>query len=63
MHDQFDDQVGTQAVESEVQQVADRFAQARIRMYVPLFVRRFAGHALRERSGSRAKTDRSPAQD
>jgi len=63
MHDQFDDKVGTAAVETEVQRVADRFADARIRMYVPLFVRRFAGHALRERSGEHPKTPRTPTKD
>ena len=63
MHDKFDDQVGAEAVETEVQQVADRFSQARIRMYVPLFVRRFAGHALRERSGEHPKTPRTPTKD
>jgi len=62
MHEQFDHHVGTEAVDTEVQQVADRFAHARIRLYVPLFVRRFAGHALRERSGAHPKTPR-PSQD
>jgi hypothetical protein len=63
MHDAFDDQVGPDVVEVEVQRVADRFVQARIRMYVPLFVRRFAGQALRERTGPHFTAGRSPTSD
>jgi len=48
LHDQYDSRLGFAAVDSEIQQVADRFALARIRSYVPLFVRRFAGAKLRE---------------
>ena len=56
LHRQFDEQVGAAAVEAEIQHVADRFTDARIRTYVPLFVRRFAGHELRGRSGTPRNT-------
>ena len=48
LHDQYDSRLGFAVVDSEIQQVADRFALARIRSFVPLFVRRFAGAKLRE---------------
>ena len=51
LHEQYDAHVGAAAVDAEVRRVADRFVEARIRTYVPLFVRRFAGHELRVRSG------------
>lgn len=63
LHEQFDDQVGTAVVDVEVQRVADRFADARNRMYVPLFVRRFAGHELRGRSGAHRATPLAAAHD
>jgi hypothetical protein len=47
LHDTYDDRVGAEVVDSEIQQVADRFISARIRAYVPLFVRRYAGAQLR----------------
>jgi hypothetical protein len=59
LHDTYDDRVGAEVVDSEIQRVADRFVSARIRAYVPLFVRRFAGAQLRvdeadaSRSGAR----------
>ena len=48
LHEQYDPRLGFAVVDSEVQQVADRFAHARVRSFVPLFVRRFAGAKLRE---------------
>jgi hypothetical protein len=50
LHDQYDWQVGPVIVQAEIQQVADRFTGARIRSYVPLFVRRFSGKRLRDRA-------------
>jgi hypothetical protein len=48
LHDKYDDHVGAAVVETEIQEVADRFTDARIRSFVPLFVRRFAGAKLRD---------------
>ena len=47
LHETYDARVGAAVVDSEIQQVADRFVGARIRAYVPLFVRRYAGARLR----------------
>jgi hypothetical protein len=47
LHDQYDDSLGAGIVDSEIQRVADRFADARIRSFVPLFVRRYASAKLR----------------
>jgi hypothetical protein len=56
LHQQFDQQVGSAVVDVEIQRVADLFADARIRAYVPLFLRRFATHELRDRSGTLPRT-------
>ena len=50
MHEKFDEPLGPVLVDSEIQQVADRFTHARIRAFVPLFVRRYAGASLRDHS-------------
>jgi len=47
LHRAYDERVGATAVQAEIQQVADRFTGARIRAFVPLFVRRYAGARLR----------------
>ncbi|HEX2808196.1 MAG TPA: hypothetical protein VHN80_18695, partial [Kineosporiaceae bacterium] len=47
LHETYDDRVGAAIVDSAIQQVADRFVGARIRAYVPLFVRRYVGAQLR----------------
>jgi hypothetical protein len=47
LHRAYDERVGATAVDTEIQQVADRFTGARIRAFVPLFVRRYAGARLR----------------
>ena len=47
LHNAYDERVGATVVDAEVQQVADRFIGARIRAFVPLFVRRYAGARLR----------------
>ena len=47
LHRAYDARVGATVVQAEVQQVADRFTGARIRAFVPLFVRRYAGARLR----------------
>jgi hypothetical protein len=47
LHRTYDERVGPTAVETEIQRVADRFTGARIRAFVPLFVRRYAGARLR----------------
>ena len=47
LHRAYDDRVGATVVQAEIQQVADRFTGARIRAFVPLFVRRYAGARLR----------------
>ena len=47
LHRAYDETVGATVVQAEIQQVADRFAGARIRAFVPLFVRRYAGARLR----------------
>jgi|NGEPerStandDraft_6_1074524.scaffolds.fasta_scaffold189159_1 hypothetical protein len=51
LHDTYDDRFGATVVDSEIQQVADRFADARIRSFVPLFVRRYASARLRDHDG------------
>ena len=50
LHEKFDEPLGPVLVDSEIQQVADRFTHARIRAFVPLFVRRYAGASLRDHS-------------
>jgi hypothetical protein len=50
LHDEFDDQVGAAVVDTEIHRVADQFTDAPIRAFVPLFVRRFAGDELDDRS-------------
>jgi hypothetical protein len=50
LHETYDDRVGAAVVDTEIQQVADRFADATIRSFVPLFVRRYAGAKLRDHS-------------
>ena len=47
LHRAYDERVGATVVQAEIQQVADRFTGARIRAFVPLFVRRYAGARLR----------------
>ena len=47
LHRAYDQRVGATAVQAEIQQVADGFIGARIRAFVPLFVRRYAGARLR----------------
>jgi hypothetical protein len=48
LHEQYDPRLGSAVVDTEVQRVADRFVNARVRSFVPLFVRRFAGAKPRE---------------
>jgi len=54
LHDKYDERVGAAVVETEIQQVADRFTEARIRSFVPLFVRRYAGARLRDHGDAAA---------
>ena len=51
LHEQFDDQLDAEVVDAEIQVVADRFVDARIRSFVPLFVRRYASEKLRRLAG------------
>ena len=53
LHEMYDDQVGALAVSTEIQQVADRFTNARIRSFVPLFVQRYTSVGLRARGARR----------
>ena len=53
LHEMYDDQVGALAVSTEIQQAADRFTNARIRSFVPLFVQRYASVGLRARGARR----------
>jgi len=53
LHEKFDEPLGAVLVDSEIQQVADRFTHARIRAFVPLFVGRYAGANLRDHSARR----------
>jgi hypothetical protein len=48
LHEQYDPRLGSAVVDCEVARVADSFADARVRSFVPLFVRRFAGAKLRD---------------
>jgi len=47
LHGAYDEQFGARVVQAEIQRAADRFTGARIRAFVPLFVRRYAGARLR----------------
>jgi hypothetical protein len=49
LHERYDAQLGPAAVDTQIQLVAEQFTHATIRSFVPLFVRRFAGEALRDR--------------
>jgi hypothetical protein len=53
LHEEYDDSLGARIVDSEIRQVADRFADARIRSFIPLFVQRYASAKLRDHSSSR----------
>jgi hypothetical protein len=48
LHEKYDERVGAAVVQAEIQVVADTFTEARIRSFVPLFVRRYAGAKLRD---------------
>jgi hypothetical protein len=50
LHDEFDEQVGAAVVDTEIHRVADQFTDVPIRAFVPLFVRRFAGDELDDRT-------------
>jgi hypothetical protein len=52
LHEKYDDSLGARIVDSEIRQVADRFADARIRSFVPLFVQRYASAKLRDHTPS-----------
>jgi hypothetical protein len=49
LHRRFDPDLGSATVGFQIQLTADRFAKARIRAFVPLFVRRFTVEALTPR--------------
>ena len=51
LHDQFDPRLDSTVVDAEIQVVADQFVNARIRSFVPLFVRRYASEKLRRLAG------------
>lgn len=59
LHDQHDPLLGQALVSEEIQRWAARFADANIRTFVPLFVRRFAGAALR---ADETAAERRPSQ-
>jgi hypothetical protein len=46
LHEQYDSRLGAAVVKTRTQLVADRFANARLRHFTPLFVRRYAGADL-----------------
>jgi hypothetical protein len=46
LHIEFDDRLGTPAVDRVLDEVAGRFADAPVRSFVPLLVHRYARHAL-----------------
>lgn len=48
LHEEFDAGLGPEVVDRQVAQTAERFASARVRTFVPLLVRRYAGEALRD---------------
>ena len=47
LHQQYDSSLGSELVTRKIQVVADRFAAASVRSFVPLLVRRYAGAELR----------------
>ncbi len=53
LHREFDGRLGSARVDTEIHRVADRFADATVRAFVPLFVRRYAGHELDDQSEHR----------
>jgi hypothetical protein len=61
LHDEFDDQVGAAVVDTEIRRVADQFTDAPIRAFVPLFVRRFAGDELDDRTEREHSAPQAPA--
>jgi hypothetical protein len=51
VHDEFDDRLDPRIVDQCLDQVAARFAGARIRSFVPLLVRRYVREELQARHG------------
>lgn len=47
LHEQYDSRLGVAVVDTEIQLVADRFTDAKIRSFVPLFVRRYAAGRMK----------------
>ena len=56
LHEQFDPHVDATVVDAEIRLVADRFADARIRSFVPLFVRRYTSEKLNRLTVGRLTT-------
>ena len=48
LHEQYDSRLGAAVVDTEIQLIADRFTTAKVRAFVPLFVRRYAGARFRD---------------
>lgn len=62
LHEQFDAALGTAAVHDEIERVRVRFDGVRIRAFVPLFIRRYAGADLRDAITAQARSlDRAGA--
>ncbi|WP_426566114.1 three-helix bundle dimerization domain-containing protein [Angustibacter sp. McL0619] len=52
VHEEFDTRLEPTLVDECIHEVAARFADARVRSFVPLLVRRYATDALRDRVAS-----------
>ena len=60
VHEEFDDRVDPRIVDECLDQVATRFADARIRIFVPLLVRRYVREELQARHGQVELNPESP---
>jgi len=49
IHQEYDDRLGTGAVDQCLSEIAGRFAQAKVRPFVPLLVGRYAREELQAR--------------
>jgi hypothetical protein len=58
LHQKYDRRLGSDLVESEIELIATKFADARVRGFVPLLVRRYTEEALSSDCQEAAPVDR-----
>ena len=61
LHEQYDSRLGVAVVDTEIQLVADRFTDAKIRSFVPLFVRRYAAGRMKGLCAQQSDPSPSPS--